>query len=545
MPPKLSDAASTATALPSNNDVVQQAAVQAAVMLGVPPYITSDSDDDDELMPSPPPSNPPKNQRTGSTLRPTEPICESLPPKPTAIVNASNNDIVKSDVDPVTSTTAKSESLIAHPDVTMTENDGTSQNGNSGNPTTEGDGDGVAITTEQQQQASDTIGTEQRTEDPNQSTPNNGTSTEDRVKVPRSFLDDVEKDYVRRITHLEQVLERKKQRVERLNSAARMAQNTPTPMWPQSAAMVATQNVLGANAAAGLPATSTTVVPPNFVPPTTTTPQAAVPPPPGPPPGPPPAPDGNNPPGERKQSRYWTADEHERFLAAIKTCGAKSYNRIAELVGTRNARQVRTHAQKFQKKLEREEAKRRDDLRRHGGAAAASSVSAVAAAAVSAVAAAMHQGTLPPDQAAAAYPHLLLPYTHPGVPLLMGGGAPAGAHAPVALPPQHDGSSSTNDVSIDRRHAHAAEQFVAPETVAAAVAAEAAALGSRVYSRPQQVLSANGNKDASTTANATATNQATTTVDGDANNTTTPMRTTTAASGSGGAGSGTEAKTSV
>ena len=64
--------------------------------------------------------------------------------------------------------------------------------------------------------------------------------------------------------------------------------------------------------------------------------------------------------GEKKQSRYWTADEHQRFLAAVKTCGPKNYQQIAEIVGTRNAKQVRTHAQKFQKKLEREAAKRKE-----------------------------------------------------------------------------------------------------------------------------------------------------------------------------------------
>lgn len=62
---------------------------------------------------------------------------------------------------------------------------------------------------------------------------------------------------------------------------------------------------------------------------------------------------------DKKQSRYWTADEHHRFLAAVKTCGPKNYQQIAEIVGSRNAKQVRTHAQKFHKKLEREAAKRR------------------------------------------------------------------------------------------------------------------------------------------------------------------------------------------
>lgn len=522
MPPKLSDApATTAAALPSNNDVVQQAAAQAAAMLGVP-YITSDSDDDiDERMP-PAPVNPPKNQpSTDTALPPTEPICEALPSKP---LETSITPTAQSDAKQVTST-RKSESVITQPDVTMTENDGTSQNGNAQGDTP---GDGVK---KGQNQTAEAMVTSEQNQDPNQSTTNSGDGpTDDTINVSRSCLDGVVEQLANRITELEQIRERKKQRVERLSSAAMMAQNAPAPMWPQSAAMVAAQNVIGAGAAAGVPATSAAAVPSNFVPPATA-PKVVVP----PPPAPPPAPDSNNLTGERKQSRYWTADEHERFLAAIKTCGAKNYVRIAELVGTRNAKQVRTHAQKFQKKLEREEAKRRDDLRRHGGAAAASSVSAAAVAAAAAAAACMHQGGHIPLEQAAAYPHLLLPYAHAGVPMMGAGVAPPGGPTAVGLPRVHDGSSSTNMMSMERRHTQVAEQFVAPETVAAAVAAEAAALGSRVYSRPAQFIKSDGNKNGSGTtakANATTTNQAATGKEGQ-DKKEPPM-----GSGAGGSGSG-------
>eukprot|EP00172_Hildenbrandia_rubra_P000188 Plantae.Rhodophyta-Hildenbrandia_rubra.ctg10836.p1 GENE.Plantae.Rhodophyta-Hildenbrandia_rubra.ctg10836~~Plantae.Rhodophyta-Hildenbrandia_rubra.ctg10836.p1 ORF type:complete len:200 (-),score=34.93 Plantae.Rhodophyta-Hildenbrandia_rubra.ctg10836:8-607(-) len=44
---------------------------------------------------------------------------------------------------------------------------------------------------------------------------------------------------------------------------------------------------------------------------------------------------------DKKQSRRWAADEHHRFLAGVKTCGPKSCRQIADIVGARNAKQVR------------------------------------------------------------------------------------------------------------------------------------------------------------------------------------------------------------
>lgn len=47
------------------------------------------------------------------------------------------------------------------------------------------------------------------------------------------------------------------------------------------------------------------------------------------------------------QSRYWTPSEHKRFLEALQKYGAKDVRAIATYVGSRNATQVRTHAQKY------------------------------------------------------------------------------------------------------------------------------------------------------------------------------------------------------
>jgi SHAQKYF class myb-like DNA-binding protein len=52
------------------------------------------------------------------------------------------------------------------------------------------------------------------------------------------------------------------------------------------------------------------------------------------------------------QSRYWTEAEHQRFLQAVRTFGAHNHKAIASFVATRSSAQVRSHSQKFFKKLE-------------------------------------------------------------------------------------------------------------------------------------------------------------------------------------------------
>ncbi|GJD05651.1 Myb-like protein I [Galdieria sulphuraria] len=56
----------------------------------------------------------------------------------------------------------------------------------------------------------------------------------------------------------------------------------------------------------------------------------------------------------RSQSRYWTPEEHQRFLVAIQKYGHKDVKAIANYVGTRNRTQVRTHAQKYFQRISRE-----------------------------------------------------------------------------------------------------------------------------------------------------------------------------------------------
>ncbi len=59
--------------------------------------------------------------------------------------------------------------------------------------------------------------------------------------------------------------------------------------------------------------------------------------------------DGTPPAG---QSRYWSEEEHRRFLEAVRCFGAHNHKAIASYVSTRNSTQVRSHSQKFFKKLE-------------------------------------------------------------------------------------------------------------------------------------------------------------------------------------------------
>ncbi|KAF1890183.1 hypothetical protein Lal_00025516 [Lupinus albus] len=54
-----------------------------------------------------------------------------------------------------------------------------------------------------------------------------------------------------------------------------------------------------------------------------------------------------------KQRERWTDEEHNRFLQALKLYG-RAWHRIEEHIGTKTAVQIRSHAQKFFTKLEKE-----------------------------------------------------------------------------------------------------------------------------------------------------------------------------------------------
>ena len=174
---------------------------------------------------------------------------------------------------------------------------------------------------------------------------------------------------------------------------------------------------------------------------------------------------------DRKQSRYWTPEEHQRFLAAVSACGAKNYGQISELVGTRNAKQVRTHAQKFQKRLEREEARRREahgNIRETG---ITTVDAAAAAAAVGALPAVMH----PDSIGSASLPRAATAPTSSSSAKDFTDAQRKGTQSE-----SQDGTSSAdNHLEIDKDTVNQSDDdHVNPtEAAVAAVAAEAAALG--------------------------------------------------------------------
>eukprot|EP00871_Galdieria_phlegrea_P000261 jgi/Galph1/1235/GphlegSOOS_G5983.1 len=62
----------------------------------------------------------------------------------------------------------------------------------------------------------------------------------------------------------------------------------------------------------------------------------------------------------KSQSRYWTPNEHQRFLEALRKFGHKDVKSISNYVGTRNPTQVRTHAQKYFLRLFKESRNRQE-----------------------------------------------------------------------------------------------------------------------------------------------------------------------------------------
>lgn len=51
-----------------------------------------------------------------------------------------------------------------------------------------------------------------------------------------------------------------------------------------------------------------------------------------------------------KNSGYWNADEHERFLIGLKNSG-NDYNKISLYIGTRDYKQTKSYANRYFKKL--------------------------------------------------------------------------------------------------------------------------------------------------------------------------------------------------
>lgn len=57
----------------------------------------------------------------------------------------------------------------------------------------------------------------------------------------------------------------------------------------------------------------------------------------------------------------WTDAEHNRFIEALRRFG-KDWYRVEEFIGTRSSAQIRSHAQKFCTKLEKDNCHDYDDI---------------------------------------------------------------------------------------------------------------------------------------------------------------------------------------
>ncbi|KAG7399160.1 hypothetical protein PHYBOEH_009620 [Phytophthora boehmeriae] len=56
---------------------------------------------------------------------------------------------------------------------------------------------------------------------------------------------------------------------------------------------------------------------------------------------------------QARKGERWTEDEHERFLLGMEMFKAGPWKKIAGVVGTRDARQTMSHAQKYRQKIKR------------------------------------------------------------------------------------------------------------------------------------------------------------------------------------------------
>ena len=65
-------------------------------------------------------------------------------------------------------------------------------------------------------------------------------------------------------------------------------------------------------------------------------------------------------------SGRWTKEEHQKFIEGLKKFG-KNWKQVEEYVGTRNGAQIRSHAQKFFNRLEREYNVKLEGSKKEGG----------------------------------------------------------------------------------------------------------------------------------------------------------------------------------
>lgn len=75
----------------------------------------------------------------------------------------------------------------------------------------------------------------------------------------------------------------------------------------------------------------------------------------------------SSPKSMKANTGRWTDAEHKLFLKGLETFPYRAWKKIATLIKTRTVVQIRTHAQKYYQKLEKEEARSKDREHQHGG----------------------------------------------------------------------------------------------------------------------------------------------------------------------------------
>eukprot|EP00188_Purpureofilum_apyrenoidigerum_P004929 Plantae.Rhodophyta-Purpureofilum_apyrenoidigerum.ctg59646.p1 GENE.Plantae.Rhodophyta-Purpureofilum_apyrenoidigerum.ctg59646~~Plantae.Rhodophyta-Purpureofilum_apyrenoidigerum.ctg59646.p1 ORF type:complete len:290 (+),score=74.58 Plantae.Rhodophyta-Purpureofilum_apyrenoidigerum.ctg59646:153-1022(+) len=182
-------------------------------------------------------------------------------------------------------------------------------------------------------------------------------SAEELVSVKRSILDIVVVQQQKRIMELEEKLRRRKEEMVLLQRERRrfeteqqsVAISPMTPGSPSSPPAAATSATPKIEEPSKIQAISTPVMSTPIM----STPKIG---------GKPIAKKAKSAPLQSPQfnilPRYWTEDEHRKFLEGRKIYGPKNYAAISVLVGTRTPKQVRTHAQKYEMRLVRESAMR-------------------------------------------------------------------------------------------------------------------------------------------------------------------------------------------
>ncbi|GAB9463595.1 Lhy protein [Globisporangium polare] len=96
----------------------------------------------------------------------------------------------------------------------------------------------------------------------------------------------------------------------------------------------------------------------------------------------------SSPKSMKANTGRWTDAEHKLFLKGLETFPYRAWKKIATLIKTRTVVQIRTHAQKYYQKLEKEEARSKDREHHQHGSSSSSASNSLSAASLASLSAA-------------------------------------------------------------------------------------------------------------------------------------------------------------